>query len=385
MTIVNEDEEVNRMLYIDIPTRADIEKLATAREAISVSLYLQTSPVPKESESARIELKNLASRAVDQLRDAGASKTDIEAVHEHITDLLEDSGFWKYLSHSLAIFVTPESVQTFRLPNILVSAVEVSDRFYIKPLLRAVTFPQAAYILAIAANSVRLIEMSADSSPHTVDIPGLPANAAEAVGLDSISGRSPDGRIQGSEGQKVRLRQYARAVNQALRPVLTGVNLPLIIAGAEPLVGIYRSVNTYPNLVEAIIRGNPEESTDAGLADAARVILDDLYAAELEGLKDLMASRAAHGNAVTDLSDVARAATFGAVETLFVDIDRNIPGLIDEESGMVVLDESDDARNYGVVDEILRRALLSQASIFAVREPDMPGGGAVAASVRFSV
>jgi hypothetical protein len=38
-----------------------------------------------------------------------------------------------------------------------------------------------------------------------------------------------------------------------------------------------------------------------------------------------------------------------------------------------------------VVDEILRRALLSGAEIFAVRTDDMPGGGAVAAGVRFMV
>ncbi|GAA3586214.1 hypothetical protein GCM10022198_06920 [Klugiella xanthotipulae] len=382
------------MLHIDIPTRADIEKLATARDLVSVSLYLRTSPRPTESDAARIELKNLASAAVDQLREAGVEKHLIESVQEHFEDLHEDSSFWRYQSHSLAIFVTPESMQTYRLPNELLSAVEVSDRFYIKPLLRTVTFPQAAFILAIAANSVRLIEISADSEPHEVGVQDMPADAPGAVGLDSISGRSTTGRVRGnmavgrihgSEGQKVRLRQYSRAVDRSLRPVLTGHNLPLIIAAAEPLASIYRSVNSYPNLVAAGINGNPEETSDADLAAAARRILDDLYAAELADLKETMAIRGAHGRAVTDLSDVARAATFGAVETLFVDIDRSVPGFVDEESGVITLSSEDNAANYGVVDEIVRRALLSDASIFAVRADDVPGGGAVAASVRFAV
>ncbi|WGD36517.1 hypothetical protein [Lysinibacter sp. HNR] len=373
------------MLYIDIPTRADIEQLVNEREPVSVSIYLQTNPIPSETEISRIELKNLTASAVEQLRAVGAHKADIESVQEQLEGLIEDSSFWRYLSRSLALFVTPQSIQTFRLPNVLESTVEVADRFYVKPLLRAVTFPQAAFVLALAVNSVRLIEISADAPPVVVEIPGMPEDAADAVGLESINGRSPDRRIQGSEGHKVRLRQYARAINQALRPAFTGINLPLILAGTEPMLGIFRSVNTYPNLAEASIQGNPEETTDADLASEARKILDDLYAAELKELKDVMASRGAHGKAITDLSDVARAATFGAVETLFVDIDRNIPGIIDEESGAITLAPSDDARNYGVVDEILRRALLSQASIFAVREPDMPGGGAVAASVRFPV
>jgi hypothetical protein len=36
------------------------------------------------------------------------------------------------------------------LPNRFVSAVVASDRFYVKPLLRAVTFRQVALVLALA-------------------------------------------------------------------------------------------------------------------------------------------------------------------------------------------------------------------------------------------
>ena len=41
------------------------------------------------------------------------------------------------------MFVTPASLWSFRLPNRLGPSVEVSDWFFIKPLLRAVTFPKA--------------------------------------------------------------------------------------------------------------------------------------------------------------------------------------------------------------------------------------------------
>jgi hypothetical protein len=378
------------VLHTDIPTRDDVDTLAAVREHPCVSIYLSTSPLPQESEKARVELKNRLTEAVQQLRDAGTDKAPIEDLQETLDDLIDDSDFWRSLSYSLAIFAGPASVRTFRLPNRLSGAVEVSDRFYLKPLLRAVTFPQAAFVLALAQNSVRLLEISADSPVYAVPVPGLPSDVADAVGLESINGRTQDshimgGRIQGAEGQKVRMRQYARAIDRSLRPVLSGLDLPLILAAAEPLAGIYRSVNNYPNLTEALIAGNPEETPDEELGRSARGILDELYAAELNGLKDRMARRAAHGRAVTDLSDVARAATYGAVETLFVDIDQSVPGLVDEETGAVTLSEEDDAVTYGVVDEILRRALLSGAEIFAVRTDDMPGGGAVAAGVRFMV
>lgn len=378
------------MLHTDIPTRDDVDALAAVREHPCVSIYLSTTPLPKDADMARVELKNQLSEAVAQLRAAGTDRHLIEQQEEILVDLIEDVDFWRLLSYSLAIFATPTSVRTFRLPNRLSTALEVSDRFYLKPLLRAVTFPQAAFVLALAQNSVRLLEISAESPVYAVPVPGLPSDVADAVGLPSINGRTQDshimgGRIQGGEGQKVRMRQYARAIDRALRPVLSGLDLPLILAAAEPLAGIYRSVNSYPNLTEGIIAGNPEETPDEELGRAARGILDELYAAELAELVDRMASRAAHGRAVTDLSDVARAATYGAVETLFVDIDQSVPGLVDEETGAVTLSDSEDAVSYGVVDEILRRALLSGAEIFAVRSDDMPGGGVVAAGVRFVV
>jgi hypothetical protein len=378
------------VLHTDIPTRDDVNALAAVRRHCCVSIYLSTTPLPHDSEKARVELKNRLTEAVQQLRNAGTDRAPIEELQETIDHLIEDSDFWRTLSYSLAIFATPDSVRTFRLPNRLSGAVEVSDRFYLKPLLRAVTFPQSAFVLALAQNSVRLLEISAESPVYAVPVPGLPSNVADAVGLDSINGRTQDGhsmggRIQGAEGQKVRMRQYARAIDRALRPQLSGLDLPLILAAAEPLAGIYRSVNSYPNLTEGVIAGNPEETPDEELGQAARGILDELYAAELDELKERMASRAAHGRAVTDLSDVARAATYGAVETLFVDIDQTVPGVVDDDTGALTLSDQDDAVTYGVVDEILRRALLSGAEIFAVRAADMPGGGAVAAGVRFMV
>jgi hypothetical protein len=69
-------------------------------------------------------------------------------------------------------------------------------------------------------------------------VPGLPTDAASAAGKASIADRSPSARLQGSEGQKVRLRQFARKVDQALRGVLTGLELPLILAATEPLESI---------------------------------------------------------------------------------------------------------------------------------------------------
>ncbi len=155
----------------------------------------------------------------------------------------------------------------------------------------------------------------------------------------------------------MRLRQYAHKVDQALRHVLTGLELPLILAATEPIAAIYRSLCTYPHLVEATLPGNPEEASDEQLAAAARTVLDDLYARQLDELRASFELEASRERARGDVATVARAATFGAVATAIVDIDAKLPGTVDEATGVVTRDDADDARSYGVVDEIARRVL----------------------------
>jgi hypothetical protein len=180
------------------------------------------------------------------------------------------------------------------------------------------------------------------------------------------------------------MRQYARRIDEALRPLLNGLDLPLILAAAEPIDSIYRSVNSYPHLLATSVAGNPEALSDGELAESARRLLDDVYAAELRSTQKTYALRASQRRASSDIADVARAATFGLVDTVLVDIDESIPGQVDEESWAVRFDDADDAVNYGVVDEIARRVWLNGGRVLAVRRGDIPGQGSVAAILRYA-
>jgi hypothetical protein len=371
------------ILPTDIPTRDQLGRLLAARDPSSVSIYVPTDPASR-GDAERIELKNLARDAVTQLQEAGAAKADVAAIDEELADLVDDDEFWRYQARSLALFLTPSASTTFRLPNNLTAVVEVSDRFHLKPLLRTLTFPNAAFVLALSQNSVRLLEIAPELEPGEIEVPDLPKDVASSVGKSSPQDRAPSGRLQGSEGQKTRMRQYARQIDLALRPLLNGLDLPLILAAAEPLESIYRSVNSYPNLVASSLPGNPEASSDAELTESARRVLDDLYEAELRTIHETYALRASQRRASTDIADVARAATYGLVDTVLVDIDESVPGHVEDDTGAVTFDDTDDAVNYGVVDEIARRVWLNGGKVLAVRRDDIPGQGAVAAILRYA-
>ena len=302
------------LVHTDIPTRDDLEQLLSVRDAPCVSIYLPTAP-EESGRRDRLEFRSLSAEALEQLTAASMGRDSIDGLRDALDDLGDDEEFWARQAHSLAVFATPSRVQTFQVANRLSPMVEVSDRFHVKPLLRSATFPQAAFVLALSQNGVRLVEVSPDAPPARVRVPGMPKDAASAVGKASIADRSPDRRVQGSEGQKLRLRQYARRIDEALRPILSGLDLPLILAASEPLGAIFRSVSTYPHLAGPAIPGNPDEKSEGELAEASRQVLDELYAGELSELRARHEQRAPQGRTSDDLAAIARAATFGAVDT----------------------------------------------------------------------
>lgn len=171
-------------------------------------------------------------------------------------------------------------------------------------------------------------------------------------------------------------------VDAALRPVLRGSDLPLLVAAAEPMASIFRAVCHHPQLAPLAVPGSGDHTPDGEIETAARAVLDALHAAELRGLAGRHAMLANQGRATNDLAQAARAATFGAVDTLILDMDAEVPGLLDEETGALTLGER--PGGYSVTDEIARRAWRTGARVLSVRAGEVPGGGELAALLRYA-
>jgi hypothetical protein len=373
------------MLHIDVPSRAEIDRLIDHRGSPALSIYLPTTPRTQEAQGDRIALKNLLREGLAQIAAAGADIRTARPIEAAVEEVIADDAFWAEQANSLALFVTPSKLRSFRLANHLAAQVEVSDRFHLKPLLRAVTFPQNAFVLAIGMGGVRLIEVSADLPPHEVKVPGLPRDAAHAVSSRSHLAKRGDmvGGEGGSEGAL--LTRYARAVDSALRPMLAGHERPLILAAAEPMAAVFRAVCSYPHLAEEGLGGSADHTPDHALAEAARGVLDGLHGAQVTDLAALFARRAGQGRATADIAMAARAATFGAVDTLIVDMDSDLPGTVGEEDGTVRFAAAADGATYSITDEIARRALRHGARVLSARRADIPGGGDLAAVLRYPI
>lgn len=373
------------MRYVDIPSLADIKRLAQKRHPASLSFSLRTTPVTQEAQQDRIKFSNLAHDALQQIDEGRISKSDHAALEASLADISDDDEFWAHQSESLVVFATPDRIKTFRLPNHLSDAVEVSDRFHLTPLLRAVAFPHHAIALVLGQNGARVIEITGDRPAGEIKVPDMPTDAASVAGKASILGRSPKGRLQGSEGQKVHLLAYSRRVDAAMRSLLAGSDVPLILIALEPLRSIFLSVCSYDNVLHGHAEGIAEDSTDAEIAAASRSLLDSYYEALLESVRDTYAGRVDDRRATDSISEIARLATNGGVETLLVNMETALPGRVDDLSGAISYSETKSPDSYDVLSEIACRVIRTGGEVISVRQEDLPGSAPVAALLRYPI
>jgi hypothetical protein len=202
-----------------------------------------------------------------------------------------------------------------------------------------------------------------------------PGRDEKVVGLVYIAAFAPD------TGESVNALIADPRPRAPVPPILLPIEGSLFF---DPMDSIYRSVNTYPNLLAQGISGSREAVSDRELAARTRTVLDDFYAAQLRDLRELYGQRSADGRALSDVAEVARAASFGAVETLLVDIDAAVPGSVDDETGAITFAPAASGDVHDVTGEIARRAWLSGARVLAVRRGDIPGRGALAAILRYA-
>ena len=97
------------MLHIDLPTRAEILKLAETRGAPCVTIYVSTTPVTQGAQADRTSLKNLAKEALHQLEAVHTPKRSLWPIEAAVTEIEEDDEFWAHQANSLAIFLTSDS------------------------------------------------------------------------------------------------------------------------------------------------------------------------------------------------------------------------------------------------------------------------------------
>jgi hypothetical protein len=387
---------------MDILNPTALKSLIAQQRKWCVSLYIPTHRAGREQQEDPIRLKNLLAEAETKLLANGLRRPEAQKLMRPAEELLWSKDFWQHPADGLAIFLTNDFHKIYRLPLQFKELLSIGTSFHLKPLLPVLGRGIQFYTLAVSLKNVRLFEANADTIS---EIPlNFPVSMEEALRLEegersfnmlTGSPRSGEGRVgAGSlhghgvdDDEKKDILRFFQSVNQGLNDVLDDKNVPMVLAGVDYLLPIFREATSYQNLLEDAIVGNPDRENIRELHQKAWKIVRPIF--EESQKKAFEKFEQLHGQqsplAVQDIQAAVKAAVVGQVETIFVPLGAQRWGRYDAENHNVILNDNPKPEDEDLFDFAATQTLLNSGQVFAVPPDQIPGGGEIAATLRYSV
>lgn len=392
-------------------TRDEIAELSAHRGGPHVSIFLPTVRAGQETQQNPIRLKNLLRDAAGRLVERGLDKAAAEELLAPARALVDDYDFWQHQADGLAVFVAPGFLRTYRLPLGFSELAAVEDRFHLKSLFPLFADDGRFYVLALSQNDVRLLEGSRHEV-REVPLQDVPKSLADALGHDLTEvhlqfhtgtranprGSQPRGQQKGGanrapiyhgqgageEDAKDEIRKFFNQLDKGLVELLDGEGgTPLVLAGVEYLLPIYREQTNYPNTLPDGVHGNPERLEPGELHARALELVEERFRAARRAAAERFGDLSGTGRASTDLGTVLLAALDGRVDTLFVPRGVRRWGRFDESSRAI--DEHDEQRadSEDLLDRAAVHTFVNSGTVYSVAPEEVPAGGPLAAIFRY--
>lgn len=262
---------------IQLPTNSDIEAIEAYEGQNSLTLY---SPYisPNSSENPnRTQFKNLLKEATFLLSERGLDDKKIHKLLQPAIKMLDDIEFRSAYKHSLVAFIGNDIFKYYSLPQDCMKDMSptlyIGDSFDTKLIQRVISDNTPFYLLLLSHKRPRLYKgddyklqlvkkfpnMKQELNIDEV-LKDLQLHVVAPVGDNRESERT-HGHYNKTEVDKKLLHNFFQRINSRIHRIIQDDKAPLIIAGVDYLLPIYRKVNTYPGLIKSEIKANLEHSS----------------------------------------------------------------------------------------------------------------------------
>lgn len=276
--------------------------------------------------------------------------------------------------------------------------VSTGDRFDIRTLLAIANTQTSFYILALSQNRTRLLKCTERSSEE-VPLPGVTVNLNEAMQtrqpdhvLDNRSSAGPSmgsgggvmfGTSTDADNKDEYLLHFFMEIDRAVGEVLKGSSDPLIPAGVEHEIALYRRVNSYAHLAEPGIHGAPDGLEGGEMHRRALAFLREYMAQPGNEVPADFDKKVGTGHASAHIADIVDAAYQGRVSHLYLQESATYIGAYDGVRQRVkhTLDPLDSPED--LIDGAARETILHGGIARMVPASAMPNGVPVCALYRY--
>ena len=376
-----------------ILTQDRLRPFLDVRDGPCVSIYMPTHRRHPGKRQDPIRFRNCLREAERLLTDRHAP-AEIHALLGPVA-ALPNVEFWRHQAGGLGILRSPDVLQEFRVALKLPELVVVAESFHVRPLIRSLNSNVRYLLVALSQKGVVVFEGTADSITR-VEIPGLPGSLSEFAprhrgrGLLSahvVRGGGAMARIVAAGGAedsvKADLAPYFRAVDRAIARALRRDRAPVVLAGVEYYLPIYREVTRLKGLAGTSVLGSPDAMKPEELHARAWPIATTILRENEERALERYRRAAAAGRTRDRLEDIVRDARRARVRRLFVALGVRIWGTVDRATGRVHrTDVQQGSHDDDVLDDVAEMVFLHGGDVITVPHERMPAGLEVAAELR---
>ncbi len=374
-------------------TREDILNLASKENDVCISIYLPTHKMGKQVQQDPIRLKNLLSKAKDQLKEYEVKEQKIESLLEEPRKLLDKPLFWQHNEKGLALFISENEFEYYRIPHSFKERVMVEDHFLITPLVPMISKEGSFCILALSQKNVRLLKCTR-ADVEEIELPDAPTNMEEFKKYDvyekNITAAGSTGSTNMFHGwgdgsvETDYVKNYLKTIENDVTSILRKRNDPLILAGVNEAVAEYRKVNHYSRLMEQAIAGNPDPKSNEKVREEGWEIIEsyflkDMYS-DIKRFGDLSGSDKQSDN----LTEIVEAAYYGKIDSLFVPIGEHSWGWFDVERDVVHHSKEPKNGEHDLINMAAIKTLTQSGDVYALEKDEMPSNSSIAAIFRYA-
>jgi hypothetical protein len=385
---------------MDILTIEKLKSLINKGNEICLSIYLPTYIAGKEVEQNHIRYKNLVRQAEEKLHENGLRPNEVEQLLKPVRAYIDDKLFWKYQSQGLAVFRSADEFQAFRLPLEFSELVVVANRFHVKPVLPLFSSDGQYYILAFSMNRVRFFQGTRHSVSELA-LEGVPKSLSDALKYEFTErelqfhtgaprhGGKRDAQFFGTAASepdtKDNLLRYFQQLDKGVREFLKEEKAPLVLAGVDYLLPIYKEANKYPHLVSEGLHGNPDSIAAKDLHEKSwQLVAPKFYESQSKDsdrLKQLLGTD--NKLASLEIEEIITAAFSKRVETLFVATGVQIWGKFDDKDLSIAIHEEQEEGDDDLLDLTSVFTLVNGGTVYPTPHKKMFRQKPIAAIFRY--
>jgi len=334
----------------------------------------------------RLQFKNQLTEVRDKLLQKNYQEKYVTELLAPAYNLLEDSGFWHLQDNGLAVFMNDENITYYRLPVSFIPENYVGNGYVLDPLLIFFREEGAFYTLALSQKKVQLFKNSRYHFEE-IDLPAsTPKTVDEILSLYEFTKRTIQGKNIGTgtifhshtdsfDNDQYTLeffRQVDEGVNEALRDK---EKIPMILYAVDSMQALYHKANSYPNLMQEGVNGNPDHLLDQEIFEKSIAQMRPELLKPLKKKSETYKAFAGTGKTSYMPEEIVREAQAGRIDTLFIEENNHLWGTYDEKTKEVKIGNRSQKGNISLATKAAAYTIDSGGFVYEVPTEEMPEPG----------